>query len=242
MESHAQLLEECGLSPNEAKVSLALLELGASSAGPVAKYVHLHRPNVYQALQRLMDRGLISYIGSGNIRMFSAGSPERLLTKLKEQEQRVEQLLPQLLIRQQLAKQGQVQVFEGLPATRHLFDQWLDIGKSIHAFGIPENARTLLGPFIEQFHRRRIQRKIPMQHIYNENARERIHQLNAMPLTEARYVPKEYNSVSSTNVCGDTVTIIHWSASPLIIQITNAEIAESYHRYFQLLWNLARAE
>src|SRR3989344_7811754 len=240
MQQHEQLMQQCGMGANEAKTYLGLLELGSSSAGTIAKHIRLHRPNVYQSLERLLERGLVSYVGKKQARIFTAASPERLLIQLREHQQQIEQLLPQLLIRKHLTQQGKVQIFEGLPAVRQLFEQWLQTGEPILAFGIPEIAKASIGPFLDQFHRRRIRKKIMMRHIYNENAQERIQWLNSLPNTAARYLPKEYNAVCATQICGNSVTLIHWSAQPLIISIEHKEIADTYRKYFEVLWNVAK--
>ena len=69
--------------------------------------------------------------------------------------------------------------------------------------------------------------------------KERIGWLNSLNLTEARYLPKEYNSPVSTNICGDEVVFILWKKNPLVIQIVNEELAEPYRKYFEVLWGIA---
>jgi len=50
------ILSELGLSKNEIEVYLTLLELGTSTAVHIAKAAKLHRPNVYDALDRLSKK------------------------------------------------------------------------------------------------------------------------------------------------------------------------------------------
>ncbi|MBU2442745.1 MAG: helix-turn-helix domain-containing protein, partial [Nanoarchaeota archaeon] len=56
------ILEDLGLSEAEAKVYLALLETGSTLAGPIIKKTGLHRGTTYQILQRLIEKGLVSYV------------------------------------------------------------------------------------------------------------------------------------------------------------------------------------
>ena len=94
--------------------------------------------------------------------------------------------------------------------------------------------------FLENYHRRRSQAKIPMKLIYNSDAKERIKWLNKQPYTESRYLPQECDSPVSTTVCGDEVVMTLYDDSPLTIQIKNAKIAQAYKKYFDVLWNLAK--
>jgi len=45
------IIQELGFTYNEAKVYLALLELGLVTAGKIAEKSHVHRANVYDALR-----------------------------------------------------------------------------------------------------------------------------------------------------------------------------------------------
>jgi len=75
---------------------------------------------------------------------------------------------------------------------------------------------------------------------YNHNAKQRIAFLNKMKLTEAKYLPESFDSQVSTNICGDQVVIALWNNPITIIQIKNQAVADSYKRYFELLWKSAK--
>ena len=57
-----QLLRKVGLTDGESKVYLALLELGSSTTGPIVKEADIAKSIVYQILDRLIQKGLVSYI------------------------------------------------------------------------------------------------------------------------------------------------------------------------------------
>ena len=79
-----------------------------------------------------------------------------------------------------------------------------------------------------------------MKHIYNEDAKDRIKYLSKMPYTEVKYLPKEYNSPVSTEICGEEVMFVFWKKNPLVIHIHNKEIATYYKSYFEILWKNAK--
>lgn len=234
------LLEEIGLSKNEAAAYLALLELGKATAGEIAKQAKLYRSNTYETIERLVKRGLISYTLREKVKVFQAAPPESLLQFLEEKERKLREELPKLTIMRQLANSnGEVGVYEGVPAVRHLFKQILACNAPIDVYGLPRTFHHL-APFLTQFHRERIRRKIRMRHIYNPDAVERITFLRQLPYTEVRTLPEEYNSPVATFICGDMVWLALWSTAPLSIIIRNKEIAETYYKYFRLLWELAK--
>ena len=54
------VLFEAGLTVNEAKVYIALLERGSSAVNDITKASGVHRVNVYDVIERLQTKGLIS--------------------------------------------------------------------------------------------------------------------------------------------------------------------------------------
>lgn len=237
------ILEDAGLAQSEALVYLALNEIGASSIGDITKTTGLHRANTYQVLDRLIQRGLVSYILKDERKIFSVNDPQNLLHLLHEKQTALEKILPDLLLPHQLAKEkGSAAIYEGVQAFQRMLDHFLDFKAPILVYGIPRNAPELMKHFIQQYHVRRMQKKISMLHIYNFNALERIRYLNTLPYTEARFLPQEYESSVSTNICGDEVVLVLWSENPFVIHIKNKHVAESYRRYFSLLWAHAKKD
>ena len=62
-----------------------------------------------------------------------------------------------------------------------------------------------------------------------------------IPFAEIRYLPEKYSGPAATNIYGDKVAIILWSKeNPLAIVIKNKEIAESYKKFFELMWRISK--
>jgi len=232
-----QTLLELGFSQNEVKIYIALLEKGLSTPTDIAKKTKLYRTNIYDALDRLMKKGLVSYVINEDKKFFDVSDPKNLLVLLKEKELNLQKVMPEFELAKQLSKSGsQSCIFEGVQAFQKLLDSFLKYNEPILVFGIPKNAPELMKTFIPHFHQRRIAKKIVMKHIYNHNAQERINFLNKMPLTEAKYLPSQYDSKVSTNICGDEVVLALWTDPVFVIQINNKHIADAYRNYFNILW------
>ena len=236
------ILAEIGLSKNEAKVFVTLLDLGSSTAGKVAEKSNVHRTNVYDALERLIVKGLVAYVIKGKIKLFEATDPKILMSILKEKENKLQNIMPQLLLSQQLAKdKSEAHIYQGVVAVRNILNHFLEIGQPRYTYGVPKKSSEMITKcFLENYHRRRSQAKIPMKLIYNSDAKERIKWLNKQPYTESRYLSPECDSPVSTTVCGDEVVMTLYDDTPLIIQIKNAKIAQAYKKYFDVLWNMAK--
>src|SRR3989338_7870083 len=89
-------LERIGLSQNEIKVYLTLNDHGSMKAGRIAKLAKMDRSSAYNAIQMLLEKGLASYVLIGKIKWFQAAGPKRILDYVKEQEDDIQSILPEL--------------------------------------------------------------------------------------------------------------------------------------------------
>ncbi len=236
-------LEEYGLSKNEAKVYLALLELGLVNVGEISKKSKIYRTNIYDALNSLIKKGLVGYVAKNNVKQFEASDPSNLLTVLKEKESKLQIILPQLLLAKEMSKaKTEVHIYESVIASRLVYGNLLKYNEPIFIYGTPRGAASVLGEgFLTQFHQQRVKKKIVQRIIYNEDAKERISLLKKMPYTEVKTLSQELNSPFSTNICGGEVFLTLYSVDPpLTIQIVNREIAQFYKKYFEVLWKVAK--
>ena len=83
------LLRDLGLTETEAIIYLELLTLGTTSAGKIVEQTNLHRKNLYDALNRLIEKGLVTYCIENKIKYFQAKNPENLLRFLQEKKQKI---------------------------------------------------------------------------------------------------------------------------------------------------------
>jgi len=81
------LLLELNFSEKEAQVYLALLELGGGKAHDIAKKTGLNRTTIYDIIEVLMQKGLISKYKKGASAHFNALEPRHLLTYLDREKE-----------------------------------------------------------------------------------------------------------------------------------------------------------
>lgn len=233
-----ELTETFGLTKLESKVYLTLLDLGPSLAGLITRKSGIHRRNVYDALERLIQKGLVGYIIKNNRKYFEAANPEKLLELLKEKEESIKSILPQLKSKyEQTFEKSETLFFKGKNGLKTVFEDQLSIKKEILILGASSLAREILKYYFHWYDKRRIKSKIKAKLLYNESARKD----RKIRLAQIRYLPKDYHNPAAMNIYGDKVAIIHWSKdNPFVILIRDKEIAEGYRNYFNLLWNMAK--
>src|SRR3989344_2856264 len=97
LENIRDYVKKIGLTENESKVYLALLEFGPNQAGIISRKSGLHRRVVYDTTEMLIKKGLIGYIKKNNIKLFQAASPKKILEIIKEKEESINNVMPEML-------------------------------------------------------------------------------------------------------------------------------------------------
>ena len=109
-----ETLERIGLTHGEAKIYLALLDLGQSTTGPIVEKSNVSTSKTYKILKRLQNKGLVSHIIKRNVIHWSAANPRRILELLEEQEKEIsnkkkeiEEIMPKLIKKINAVKEKQ---------------------------------------------------------------------------------------------------------------------------------------
>jgi len=232
-----KLLKEIGLTDIEIKVYLILLKEGSSLAGDITRNTGIHRRSVYDAIERLVEKGLVSYIKTNNRKYFEAVDPERLLEILKEKEDNLKTILPELKTLKNISKEKKETLFfRGKQALRTVFDDQISIGKEISIFGDAVNVNEILKYYFPRFDKERIRKKIYVKIIFDNSAKLN-KQLKKIPLSKIKFINKGNSGSASTYIYGDNITIVTWSENPTAILIREKAVAEGFRSYFDFIWN-----
>jgi len=230
-----EILEQIGLTKNESKVYFALLELGPSHAGIISRKTGLHRRTIYDTIEMLIKKGLIGYIVENNIKLFQASNPNRFLEILNEKENLILGQIPQMInLYTKTKEKEETNFYKGKEGLKIIFQDQLESNKEILILGASNSAFEILPFYFKWFDQDRIKKKIKVKIISSEKLSKKI------PLAEIRHLPQKYANPLAINIYKDKVALILWIKSPIAILIKNREISDSYRKYFELMWKIAR--
>ena len=229
-------LHEAGLTENESKLYVTLLELGPSNAGLISRKSGLHRRVVYDTVEMLIQKGLVGYIVKNNVKLFQCVHPRRLVELLEEKEQKVESVMAHMVeLFSKTKEKEETNFYTGRNGLKTVFEDQLATGKEILVLGASPLAYEMLEFYFHWFDKRRIERKIKTRVIFHTEVMKKI------PLADVRYLPQKYASPLAVNVYEKKVALILWNKEkPLAITIKNKEISEGYRKYFELLWDISK--
>lgn len=239
-----QLFYSLGLTGNETKIYLKLLDLGIAYAGQLTEKSGIHRRNVYDAIDRLLEKGLVSYVTVNNRKLFSPANPRRFISIIEERKNELGnikkkfiKMLPELELGTELHERHDVRFFKGVEGLKSVFEDILRTCKDYIGFGLGYQLESLLKHYSKQFAGKRVKAKIKIRLIYGEDSRYKIEK---SPLSEIRYIPKQYSSNSTMRIYGDKIAIMLLSEEPVAVVIKNKEIADGYRKYFEVMWKYAK--
>tara|TARA_B100000315_G_scaffold259938_1_gene318229 strand:- start:1575 stop:2306 length:732 start_codon:yes stop_codon:yes gene_type:complete len=236
-----ETLVKVGLTKNEAKVYLSLLRLGSASVVEITKHSRVHRVNVYDVLERLREKGLISSIMQSNKRIYEAASPTQLAKLIEEKQVLLNQIMPNLKEEFKIKKSPQeVHHFIGPEGIMQAYYMMLDQKETIYALGTSGLNRTFLKHRHEMWDRERKKRNIKGQLIYYEFKRkDKVWGVDKT--VELRYLPDSYKTLGSVDICGDlVVNLLPVENNVMAIVIENRILADTYRSFFNFIWDKAK--
>lgn len=187
-------------------------------------------------LERLIEKGLVSWIKENEKRYYFAEDPQRISELLTIQRNVIDEILPILIAKFNEHKEKQeTKFYRGIEGLKTIFEDQIKEGKPVYIIGASYNAGEILKYYMPHYTSKRVKKKLRLYLIYSGGKRQ-----FSVPYGEARYLPESYASPVSTNIYADKVVIIIWGYEPVAILIKNKSIADTYKKYFDLLWKIAK--
>src|SRR3989344_4943252 len=210
-----------GFNKNESIVYLSLIKFGISEASAIIKDTKFHKNIVYDNLEKLIDKGLVTYIIEGGIKKFKTANPKTLI-QLFEEEQKI--LEGKKILAKKISEEinktinskkekSSAAIYRGIKGIKSFYESTLEEGDYV-VFGAPEKSIKIMGEiFWKNYTIKRIDKK-----------------------TLIKYFDKEFEPLTETHIQKDKVAIIVWNDEPTLILIQDKTVADSYIKYFNKMW------
>lgn len=225
-----RILQNFGLTEAEVKLYLELLKAGEATATELAKKTNTNRTFTYDRLKKLLDSGLVSYVIKDNKKYFKAAEPSHLLGIIKEREEQVKSILPELeKLKKPYKECPKVELFSSKKGIRTVLNLILKEKKDTLIHGSLTRFKEIMEEYHDIWNQRRLKEKVKVKILTNEDVE--------LPLAEVDLLTEEETSNITTFTFGNKVIIILWSDVPVAILIESEEIAKDNVRFFYNLWN-----
>lgn len=244
-------LEEIGLTKGEIKTYLALLDLGTSTVTPLSKKADITTGKIYAVLDKLINKGLATFISKNNVKYFSPTSPYKIkdylrnkINKLEKQENQLKDVLPELEEKiKSLKEETKTEVFVGWAGMEVAYQDMINTlkkGEYDYVLGASKGINEMKTKrFYGRLLNKSYEKGIKIKAIYQENSREYFKtSLGKKSHVEAKFL--DNTSPSEINIYKDTVMIVIHSEVPMVIRIRSKDVTISFLEYFKTIWKQAR--
>jgi sugar-specific transcriptional regulator TrmB len=233
-----KILQEVGLTKTESIIYLVLLDLGSSPAGEITKKSELNRTIVYYSLEKLIEKGLVTYVIEANRKVFQPVNPDRIIEILQEKQNNINKILPDLKSRyNEISSKSNAVIYRGKKGLKSVFEEILRTNQDYYIFGAEGNFEEIFPTYFHNWNNKRIKQKINVKVIYNENIREK--RQGKLNLVEMKFLPKELDFPSTTQIFGNKVSIMVFADQPFAFIIESEDVVKSYKNFFKMLWKTA---
>ena len=239
-------LLKVGLTDGESKVYLALSELGSSTVGPIVKKSRVAYSNIYDILNRLIEKGLVSFVIKSKTKYFQAATSKNLLIYLEnkekellQQKNELKKILPNLEKIQGSHLSQEAEIFLGLKGLTAAYEKMLRSrtkkDEVLYFYIHEEDYAEKSDLFYHSI--QHLSKKVKMRGLANKEYKKSWFAKKSKFLN-VKYV--NFPIPGTIDISEDFVLIISWKPEIVGILIKSESIAENLRNYFNKVWKMAK--
>lgn len=235
----SNILNSLSLTEAQASVYLAALELGESNMQDLSRKSGIKRTSIYNFIDTLKERGLITETTKNKRKIYSAVDPQALLEIQKSRITEFERTIPELLaVQKRSSKKPRVAFFEGKEGMKEVYLDMLKDKNDIIAYEDIEHMMATLGTFFSEYPKERAKRNIPFRSITRDSKEARTVVKSNIKLLRKSKLLKSADWKTEINIYGNKVAMMSLrSRRPFAVVIEDADIAETLRIAWNELWD-----
>jgi len=243
------ILKRIGLTAQESRVYLALLELQEAQTGRLCAFTGIASSNIYNVLSSLMRKGLASYRIQNNTRVFLPASPDALnelflekQKKLDEERREVTELISSLKKRKiEKEPYSNYKYYEGISGVKSM---WHEINSAMApdstalVYTSRRAAYEKLISFYDTHHKMRREKGIKELMVFPEED-QALGKKRRNKCTQVRF--DSIKSDGEWGIIGDRLYIQYITGkAPRAFLIKDETFANTFREVFSKLWERAK--
>lgn len=230
-----------GLTDKEARVYLAVLELGEGNIARISQKSGVRRTTVYDIVNSLKERKLLNELIKGKKTLYSAEDPRKLDDMYDERKATLKRILPELLsVMNAIEKKPRIRYFEGAEGIKEVYKDTLKYPDQELVAWVSHEAMTDFDiNWLEKYYiPKRLEKKIWVRVIAPrvqelENYKER----DEKSLRQTRLVdPKEFPAEVEINLYGGRNVGVMAFGEQMGLVIESQKIYKTLKSIFELNW------
>ena len=226
-----------------------MLQLGEVNVNEISIKSKVHRRNVYDSLNKLMEKGLVTQFVLKGEKQFRATNPNRLMTILKDKEDRLSNAIPDLINKFQTIKQEeQAYIYRGIQGYKNYMQDIIETGEDFYVIGAKGGwFDPRLRTYRLRFYKEMEKMKLNAYHLFDHEMREHINKEIESPikhhLKQGRFLPPKASTNSAIDFFGDKI-VLYTGLSPnriddnvVLFVIVSRQLCENMKKWFWVMWD-----
>lgn len=228
-------LENLGLDKKEVEIYLELIKKDNVTVSELSKNIKIDRTTIYDVIQRLMNKGIVSTIKINKSNHYKALRPKKMLKFFEEKHIELKSIIPELeTITNNKSESLQNELFLGENGIKVVINDFLKNPKDYKAIGIRKDYEKILKYFTYNTINKLNELKIKETAIFETE--EKFIKLKRGTYRQINKLPAPI----STFIYNDTVIFFIFKEPYYAIRITNTDFRKLHESYFDLLWKNAK--
>jgi HTH-type transcriptional regulator, sugar sensing transcriptional regulator len=242
MDQLISVLSQLGLDEKQAKIYLAVLELGGSTVLPISKKSKVKRTYCYDILSSLVEKGLVSFIIKNNRRRYFAEDPKKIGDDLKNKLHSFETVLPELESLHNInPNKPRVRFYEGLAGIMSVYE--LALGTDhLDAISSPTVIDKYLGEsYLKSYSQRLMKPKFTIRELITDKPGY-YHQFYVKPQHQYRFLPQGLRLKTDMFILDNKLALISYGENLHAVVIEDSSIVDTHKALFEIIWQNSGAK
>jgi sugar-specific transcriptional regulator TrmB len=233
-----KVLASLGLTENEINLYMVLLRNGSLTASTIAAKTDLNRSYIYEALERLIDKGFAGFSLKDGKKYFNASDPENVLEIARSHYESVQKIMPNLKkLKGRVSGKPRVEIYSG----RHAYAVMLrrlasQENITNYLIGVDENLFLKAEPvYMRQY----------VNNLSRKNIKEKVIAVPGSykfehPNIEYREMKEKFIGHTPELLSGDEIALFLPGPEHTLVLIKDASLAKAHKQRFDFFWKHAK--
>lgn len=242
-----EILRKIGLTQGEIRVYSALVKIGKSSTGPIMENSNISSSKVYLILEKLIQKGFVSYIIENNVRKYQMANPKNIIYFIEKKENEIKnikseaaELVTHLSSITGTYEKESAQIYKGFAGMRVAFQNLLDEldkGDDFLFFSLSgEEYSSKVKILFDIVNRKRTEKGINSKGIIDIKYKKIFKEItDKRELAEVKF--SHLSLPSSISIGKNRILLLLFEENPIVFEIISKRNTEKYKTFFYNLWN-----
>ncbi len=244
-------LEGFGLAKNEAKLYYSLVANKSGTVSNMFKDTGIHRRNIYDSLERLIEKGLVFEVLESPENHYEAVHPQKLMEILREREERLTPAVTELTNLHEAELQTDAAfIYKGVEGYKNYMRDLIRVAEPVYFLGAKALWFTpgMDLAFLENFKRTMKGKEQGYKTLFDPRVPIELPEAMEKVGGEYKVLPTGNETVGVMDVFGDHIVsftsagVGDFGEDGKIFVTINRDLADSYRTWFDLIWDLLPEE